>query len=146
MHYFGFHGYPKEEAQDTGTVNGSSSEAFVSELGGTPISGGGRDGENGKDTVELAPHDHAQLGSIFSVNSTPLPSMAPCPDAPFLNYVNRTRGGGLPTKYSLNVAVVATIEAFDTSRFSIVGSIAGSTDACLSSDPETLGPCYEKSI
>ena len=35
------------------------------------------------------------------------------------------------SEISLPVAVVATIEAFDTSRFSIVGSIAGSTDAYL---------------
>jgi hypothetical protein len=30
-----------------------------------------------------------------------------------------------------HVAVVASIEAFDTSRFTLVGSIAGSSDAYL---------------
>jgi hypothetical protein len=53
-------------------------------------------------------------------------------DAPFLAHLHPTKGGGLgPTDVTLPVAVAATIDAFDTSRFSIVGSIAGSNDAYL---------------
>jgi hypothetical protein len=93
---------------------------------------------NGANKVDLAPHDHAQLRSIFSIDATSLSSTASTP-APFLATMHRPEGDGqlsgcsnpnssLPTT---TVAIVATIEAFDTSRFSIVGSIAGSTDAYL---------------
>jgi hypothetical protein len=59
-----------------------------------------------------------------------LPSL---PDDPFLARLCRPPGDGpSPVEISLSVAVVASsVEAFDTSCFSIVGSIAGSTDAYL---------------
>jgi hypothetical protein len=90
-------------------------------------------GENRADTINLTPHDHAQLRSIFCIDAAhllPLPSSASLPDAPFLADMHRPEGDGL-SGLSNSIAAIATIEAFDTSRFRIVGSIAGSDDAYL---------------
>jgi hypothetical protein len=93
-------------------------------------------GENGPDKVDISPHDHAQCHSIFSIDATSLTTPS---DAPFIAHIHRTKGGGTSltigmspnTQISESVAVVATVTAFDTSRFSIVGSITGSFDAYL---------------
>jgi hypothetical protein len=94
-------------------------------------------GENDSDQVHLGPQDHAQLRSDFSVTA---PVAAATFDAPYLTHLHHSEGGGQShdstsmnyvNSLSTPVAVVAYVDAFDTSRFNLVGSIAGSTTAYL---------------
>jgi hypothetical protein len=73
-------------------------------------------------SVDIAPHDHAQLRSVFALNGLPIVS-----PAPFVTSITASGSDSLST----SVVVVAAIAAFDTACFRIVGSIAGSNDAYL---------------
>jgi hypothetical protein len=59
-------------------------------------------GKNGKDGIDLAPHDHAQLHSVFSVacHST-------IPSAPFLTNLHGDKGGG--SSSSLNDSILLPV-------------------------------------
>jgi hypothetical protein len=115
-------------------------------------------GENSPCKVDLAPHDHGQLRSAFGIDQClPLPCRIgpPAPSAhviqdlrhseclqsaPCLARLRRTAGDALsPVETTFPVAIVATVNAFDSSRYSIVGSIAGSSDACLVTPPKHWG-------